>query len=249
MKEEFKKFARDHKVTSTMVEDYGKYIEKNIGGISNSITPMIVEERQLNATVISVFDRMMVDRILWVYGAVDSRMSSIVNAQLMYLDSLETKDIKLFIDSPGGSVAAGLSIVSMMDYVKSDICTTNMGTAASMGSVLLSSGTKGKRTSLLYSKVMTHMVSHGSQGNIQETRINQLEAEKYNYILFKRLSRNCSKSFDEIYEISRNDKWFNSDEALKMGLIDEIIGSENITISSELDGFEDYYKKEVLNKI
>jgi ATP-dependent Clp protease protease subunit len=135
-----------------------------------------------------------------------------------------------------------------MNYISSDVATVNIGMCASMGSVLLSSGTKGKRSSLIYSKVMTHMVSHGTQGNLQDTRINQMEAEKYNYILFKMLAKNCEKTFDEMLESSRRDKWFNSDEALKFGLIDEVIGVDKQTsISSMLEGFEDYYNKEVLN--
>ena len=136
-----------------------------------------------------------------------------------------------------------------MNYVKSDVGTTNVGMCASMGSILLSSGTKGKRSSLIFSKVMTHMVSHGSQGNIQETRINQKEAEKYNYMLFKILAENSGKSFDEVYELSRNDKWFNSDEAKKFGLVDNVIGTEtNPTITEMMKGFDNYYKKEVLKR-
>jgi ATP-dependent Clp protease protease subunit len=130
--------------------------------------------------------------------------------------------------------------------VTPDIATTNVGMCASMGSVLLSSGTKGKRSSLIYSKVMTHQVSHGTQGNIQDTRINQMEAEKYNYILFKMLAENCGKTFDEVLEFSRRDRWYNSDEALQFGLIDEVIGvDKNKSITNMLDGFEDYYNKEV----
>jgi ATP-dependent Clp protease protease subunit len=116
-----------------------------------------------------------------------------------------------------------------------------------MGSVLLSSGAKGKRSSLIYSKVMTHQVSHGSQGHIEDTRINQMEAEKYNYILFKKLAKNCGKTFDEVLEFSRRDRWYNSDEALKFGLIDEVIGLDKTdSITSMLEGFDEYYKKEVL---
>jgi ATP-dependent Clp protease protease subunit len=118
-----------------------------------------------------------------------------------------------------------------------------------MASVLISSGAKGKRSSLIHSKIMTHMVSHGSQGNVQDTRINQMEAEKYNYILFKILAENSGKTFDEIFEISRNDKWFNSHESLQFGLIDEVIGVDKSTsIDSRLDGFEEYYMREVLKK-
>ena len=191
----------------------------------------------------------MRERILWVSGAVNQRMSDIVQAQMLFLDSVEQKDITLYINSPGGSVLCGLGIVDLMNYIKSDVVTTNIGMCASMGSVLLSSGTKGKRSSLVYSKVMTHQVSHGTSGNIQDTRINQMEAEKYNYILFKMLADNCGKTIDEVLEFSARDRWYNSDEALKFGLIDEIIGLDDKgsnSVTSMLDGFEKYYKKEVM---
>jgi ATP-dependent Clp protease protease subunit len=119
---------------------------------------------------------------------------------------------------------------------------------ASMGSVLLSSGTKGKRSSLIHSKVMTHQVSHGTRGNIQDTRIDQMEGEKYNYVLFKILAENCGKTFQEVLDFSERDAWYNSDEAKEFGLIDEVIGTDKSkTITNYLDGFDEYYQKEVLN--
>jgi ATP-dependent Clp protease protease subunit len=244
LEKEFKKYATGHLGLNTLtVEDVISH------QVQNSVTPMIVEEREMRATVISVFDRLMMDRILFICGGVDDRMSSVFSAQLLFLDQLQKKDISLYLDTPGGSVKSGLTMVDLMKYVKSDIVTVNIGMCASMGSVLLSSGTKGKRHSLIHSKVMTHMVSHGTQGNIQDTRINQMEAEKYNYILFKILAENCGKKFDEMLESSRNDKWFNSNEALKFGLIDEIIGVDTATsIEKRLEGFEKYYNKEVFKK-
>jgi len=177
-------------------------------------------------------------------------MLDIIQAQLLYLDSVENKDIILHINSPGGSVLCGLGIVDLMNYIKSDVATINIGMCASMGSVLLSSGTKGKRSSLIYSKVMTHQVSHGTQGNVQDTRINQMEAEKYNYILFKIIAENCGKTFKEVLEFSRRDRWYNSDEALGFGLIDEIIGTDkNKSVTQMLEGFDEYYKNEVLSGV
>lgn len=197
-----------------------------------------------------IFSRLMRDRILWVSGVVNQHMSDIVQAQLLFLDSVEKKDITLYVNSPGGSVLCGLGIVDLMNYIQSDVATVNIGMCASMGSVLLSSGAKGKRSSLIYSKVMTHMVSHGTQGNVQETRINQMEAEKYNFILFKILAENCGKTFEEMLESSRRDKWFNSKEALDFGLIDEVIGSDRLTsIDKRLEGFDEYYSKEILGKL
>ncbi len=237
--QEFQKFATKHLGINSQVVD----------NFTNGLTPYILEEREMRATQIDVFSRLMRDRIIWVSGPVDQHMSDIVQAQLLFLDSTEKKDISLYINSPGGSVMCGLGIVDLMNYIKSDIATINLGMCASMGSVLLSSGTKGKRSSLIYSKVMTHQVSHGTQGNIQDTRINQLEAEKYNYILFKMLAKNCGRTFQEVLDFSSRDRWYNSDEALKFGLIDEVIvldenGSNSIT--SMLEGFDKYYKKEVM---
>jgi ATP-dependent Clp protease protease subunit len=231
---DFKKFALSNGISS-MNMDY----------FEDALTPYILEERQMNVTQMDVFSRLMRDRIIWAAGGVDDNMSTIIQAQLIYLDSVEKKDITMHIDSPGGSVKSGLGIVDVMNYIASDIATVNTGMCASMGSVLLSSGTKGKRSSLIFSKVMTHQVSHGTQGNIQDTRINQMEAEKYNYILFKMLANNCGKTFEEMLEFSQRDRWYNSDEAMKFGLIDEIIGTEKSpTMSKLLEGFEEYYKKQ-----
>ena len=235
---DFKKFALSQGISSTSLDAF-----------ENSMTPYILEERELRATQIDIFSRLMRDRILWVFGTVNQQMSDIVQAQLLYLDSVEKRDITLYINSPGGSVLCGLGIVDLMNYISSDVATVNIGMCASMGSVLLSSGTKGKRSSLVFSKVMTHQVSHGTQGNVQDTRINQMEAEKYNYILFKILAQNCGKTFDEVLEFSRRDRWYNSDEALDFGLIDEIIGLDKTpSVSKMLEGFDEYYNKEVLNK-
>ena len=235
---EFRKFAMSEGISSL-----------NLDRFENGLTPYVLEERELRATQIDIFSRLMRERILWVSGPVDQHMSDIVQAQLLFLDSVEKKDITLYINSPGGSVLCGLGIVDLMNYIKSDVATTNIGMCASMGSVLLSSGTKGKRSSLVYSKVMTHQVSHGTHGNIQDTRINQMEGEKYNYVLFKMLAENCGKTFEEMLEFSRRDRWYTSDEAKEFGLIDEVIKTEGTkSITEMLEGFEDYYNKEVMSK-
>ena len=234
---EFRKFALSEGISSTSLDAF-----------ENSLTPYVLEEREMRATQIDIFSRLMRERILWVSGVVNQHMSDIVQAQMLFLDSVEKKDITLYINSPGGSVLCGLGIVDLMNYIKSDVVTTNIGMCASMGSVLLSSGTKGKRSSLVYSKVMTHQVSHGTSGNIQDTRINQMEAEKYNYILFKMLAENCGKTIDEVLEFSARDRWYNSDEAKEFGLIDEVIKTDGTkSITEMLDGFDDYYKNSVLS--
>jgi ATP-dependent Clp protease protease subunit len=236
-------------------KDFRKYaLSEGIGSLKlhnfeNSLTPYILEERTLNVSQLDIFSRLLRDRILWVAGVVNDNMSTIVQAQLMYLDDVEKKDITMHIDSPGGSVKSGLSMVDVMRYIKSDVATINTGYAASMGSILLSSGEKGKRSSLNFSKVMIHQLSSGVSGNIQDTRVSQMESEKYNFILFKILAENCGKSLNEVLDSARNDNWLNSQESLDFGLIDEIILSDKSTsITSLLDGFDDYYSKEVLKR-
>ena len=236
-------------------KDFKKYaLSEGIGSLAlhnyeMSMTPYILEEREMRVTQMDIFSRLMRDRILWVAGPVNDQMSTIVQAQLMFLDSVDKKDITMHVDSPGGSVKSGLSMVDVMHYIKSDVATINTGMAASMGSILLSSGAKGKRSSLRFSKVMIHQVSSGAQGHIADNRINQMESEKYNYILFKMLATNCGKTFDEVLDGARRDHWFNSDEALQFGIIDEIIGLDTTdSMSTLLDGFDAYYNKEVLGK-
>lgn len=241
---EFKNYATKHLgINSLVLNDYEKQLVTDL-------TPYILEERELRATQIDVFSRLLRDRIIWVSGVVNQHMSDIVQAQLLYLDSVEKRDITFYINSPGGSVLCGLGIVDLMNYVSSDVATVNIGLCASMGSVLLSSGAKGKRSSTIYSKVMIHQVSSGASGHIEDNRISQMEAEKYNYILFKILSQNCGKSFDEVLEGARRDKWMNSDEALQFGIIDEVIkkDDESLSISNLLEGFDEYYTREVLKK-
>jgi ATP-dependent Clp protease protease subunit len=236
---EFKKFALSEGITSSNLDRYQNIVE-------NSRTPYILEEREMRVTQMDVFSRLLKDRIIFLSGVVNNNMSDIIQAQLLFLDSLENKDITLYINSPGGSVLHGLGIVDVMDYIKSDIATVNVGMAASMGSVLLSCGTKGKRSSLNFSKVMIHQVSSGASGNLQDLRISQMESEKYNYILFRILAENSGKNFYEVLEAARRDKWLNSKEALDFGFIDEIIVPEGKkTIDELMVGFDEYYNKEV----
>ena len=217
-------------------------VEQRLGNFENSLTPYILEEREMRMTQMDIFSRLMKDRIIWVAGGIDDNISTVVQAQLLYLENVDSNtDVTLHLDTPGGSVKSGLSMVDMIEYVNYDVATINTGMCASMGSVLLAAGTKGKRSSLKYSKVMTHQVSHGSQGKIEETRITQREAEKYNYMLFKKLGEYSGKSWKEVLNASRNDKWFTSDEAKEFGLIDEVLirnGKESIT--ETLDGFDEY---------
>lgn len=240
---DFKKYALSEGISSMNLH----YFEKGL--VENSMTPYILEEREMRVTQMDIFSRLMRDRILWVAGVVNTQMATVVQAQLMYLDSVEKKDITMHVDSPGGSVLAGLGMVDVMRYINSDVATINTGMAASMGSILLSSGTKGKRSSLNFSKVMIHQVSSGASGHVEDNRISQMESEKYNYILFKMLAENSGRDFDYVLESARRDKWLNSQETLDFGFIDEIIITEKATpITTYLEGFDDYYTKEILKK-
>ena len=187
------------------------------------MTPYILEEREMRATQIDIFSRLMMERIIWCAGPVNDRMSTIVQAQLMFLDTLSDEDIIMHIDSPGGSVKSGLSIIDVMEYIKCDIATINTGMAASMGAVLLGAGTKGKRASLRFSKTMLHQSSGGVEGNIQDARITMDEWEKTNKVLFDLLGGYCGKTPKKVMRDAQRDKWLSSQEALDYGIIDEIV--------------------------
>jgi len=214
--------------------DFKDYFTKHLGKgslqldyfsqrIENSMTPYILEEREMRVTQMDIFSRLMRERLLWVAGPVDDNMSTVVQAQLMYLDSVNNLDITMHIDSPGGSVKSGLSMVDVMEYINCDIRTVNTGMAASMGSVLLGAGTKGKRSSLRFSKTMLHQTSGGAGGNIQDARINMIEWEKTNKILFELLGSYCGKKAEQVMKDATRDLWLSADEALKYGIIDEVV--------------------------
>lgn len=216
---EFQKYALSEGISSSSLDYHKKRVEA-------SMTPMILEERELRATLMTVFDRLMMDRLLWVAGPVNDSMSTVVQAQLMFLDSLGTSDITMHIDSPGGSVKSGLSMVDVMHYIKSDIATVNTGMAASMGSVLLGAGTKGKRSSLRFSKVMLHQSSGGFYGNIQDAEIDWAEWQASNQILFDLLGEFCGKSAKTVKKDASRDFWMDATQAKNYGIIDEVIKSK-----------------------
>lgn len=224
--DEFKEYAVKHMGISSMQLYYWDKIQEtlyNNSTVVGSLTPMILEERELRVTQLSVFDRLMMDRIIWLAGPVNDRMSTVVQAQLMFLDNLEVKDITLHIDTPGGSVKSGLSIVDVMNYVSSDIVTVNTGMAASMGSILLGAGTKGKRFTLPNSRVMLHQVSTGAQGNIQDIRRSIAEGEKYNTKLFDMLGNFTDKTPEQVLKDAERDFWMDGEEAKAYGIVDGII--------------------------
>lgn len=223
---EFKDYATKHMGVSGLQFHYWEKLQDRIYSTSASLTPYILEERELRVTQMDIFSRLMIDRILWVAGPVNDAMSTVVQAQLMFLDNLETKMVTMHIDSPGGSVKSGLSMVDVMNYIKSPISTINTGMAASMGSILLGAGTKGMRYSLPNSKVMLHQVSSSASGTVQDMKISFAEAEKYNDTLFSMLGEYCDKSPEQIKLDADRDLWFNSEEALEYGIIDGIVESK-----------------------
>jgi ATP-dependent Clp protease protease subunit len=213
---DFNLYARDKGISSLTLDYYNKNIE-------NSLTPYILEERQMNVTVMDVFSRLMMERIIWVAGEVNDYMSTIVQAQLLFLDSLDHNDITMHIDSPGGSVKSGLSMVNVMDYINSDIRTICTGMAASMGSVLLGAGTKGKRGAMEDSEIMLHQSSGGAMGNIQDAEITMKWWKKKNERLFELLGKYCGKTKEQVMKDASRDFWLSAQEGLEYGIIDEIV--------------------------
>lgn len=221
---DFQRYAfSNHGISSSRLDYYQQHQQH----VSDSMTPYILEERTLQVTQLDIFSRLMKDRIIWIAGQINDAVSTVVQAQLMYLSNSGEGDIILHIDTPGGSVKSGLSIVDVMDYVKCDIQTINTGSAASMGSILLGAGTKGKRYSLKHSKVMLHQSSGGFSGNIQDAEVDFVEWKKINIELFELLGQYCGKTPDQVMQDAVRDLWLNSQEAKDYGIIDDIILKQN----------------------
>jgi ATP-dependent Clp protease protease subunit len=227
---EFENYATKHMGITGMQFRYWEQLQESlynnvmVSGAQSSLTPYILEEREMRVTQMDIFSRLMMDRILWLAGPVNDRMSTVVQAQLLFLDNLDNdSDITFYIDSPGGSVKSGLSIVDNMNYISSDIMTVNTGMAASMGSILLGAGTKGKRFSLPSSRVMLHQVSTGASGNLQDIRVSIAEGEKYNTQLFKMLGSYTDKDPSVVLSDTNRDLWLSASEALEYGIIDGVI--------------------------
>lgn len=226
MYDEFQKYAIKHMGISGMQFHQWDKLQENIylnSKVVGSMTPYILEERKLQVTQMDIFSRQMMDRILWVCGQVNDMMSTIVSAQLMFLDSVENTDITMHVDSPGGGVKAGLSMVDTMNYINSDVKTVNTGMAASMGSILLGNGTKGKRYSLEHSRVMLHQVSSGAYGHVEDMKISLAESVRANDILFDMLGKFCDKTKEEVLAACNRDNWLDAEAAKKYGIIDGIV--------------------------
>lgn len=226
---EFKKYATKHAGISTSVfEDYEKAI--NADKIMAQITPVVIEERRMNATAMDVFSRLMMDRIIYFGVPVMPHVANIVNAQLLFLQSTDPKrDIQMFINSPGGSVIDGLSIYDCMQYVSPDIATICTGLAASMGAVLLTAGEKGKRSCLKHSRIMIHQPSGGMQGQASDMEINYKFMKTLQKDLYDIIAHHTGQPYDKVAEDCDRDNWMRGAEALEYGLIDEVLGIDTET--------------------
>lgn len=219
LEKDYKKFALEHNVNSMLIDDYNRKV------VDTYIEPTIIEERKLNATQISVFSRLFMERILFIGTEINSDVANIINSQLLYLEMENPeKQINIYINSPGGNVSDGLSIYDLFQYVSSPISTTCIGMAASMGAVLLSSGEKGKRFALPNSKVMIHQpLTSLGYAQASDIEIANNELQKCKKTLYEILCENTGKSFDEIAAACDRNNWFTAQEAIDFGLIDEVI--------------------------
>ena len=215
--DEFRKFAvKDQGISGTVVDDY-------IHTITN-LTPNIIEERRMNAVAMDVFSRLMMDRIIFLGTGIDDYVGNIVTAQLLFLESVDAKkDILLYINSPGGSVYAGLGIYDTMQYVRPDIVTICTGLAASMGAILLCAGANGKRSALKHSRVMIHQPSGGIGGQTSDIEITAKQILTLRNELYEIIASHTGKSFEEIHKDADRDFWMKSAEAKEYGLIDEVL--------------------------
>ena len=186
-------------------------------------SPMILEEKKLNVAPIDVFSRLLQNRIIFLGDEINSEVANIVQGQLLYLDSISHEDITFYINSPGGNISDGLVIYDTMQFIKSDIQTVCTGHAASMASILLTAGTKGKRRILPHGKVLIHQPWGGIMGTAADLDIEIAEINKYKKILYEILSEHTGQSIEKIMEDSQRDFWLDADEALAYGCVDEII--------------------------
>ncbi|MEM6319392.1 MAG: ATP-dependent Clp protease proteolytic subunit [Bacteroidota bacterium] len=220
--EEFRKFAVKDKGIGGIHVD--KYAEISAQAFQNSLTPYIIEERRMNATVLDVFSRLMMDRILFLGTDVNFQVANILTAQMLFLESVDPKrDMQLFINSPGGSVIDGMGIYDVMQYVSPDVATICTGLAASMGAVLLASGTAGKRSALPHARVMIHQLSGGMRGTFSDMEINFNLSKQLRDELYTILADHCGRTFEEIEKGSDRDNWMKAPVAKEFGLIDEVL--------------------------
>jgi ATP-dependent Clp protease protease subunit len=211
---EFKKYATQHHGINSLYYDQ----------LVSSMTPYIIEERQLNVAQMDVFSRLMMDRIIFLGTAINDSVANIIQAQLLFLESTDkTKDIQIYINSPGGGVYAGLGIYDTMQFIGPDVATICTGIAASMAAVLLCAGQEGKRSGLTHSRVMIHQPLGGAQGQASDIEITAREILKLKKELYEIIAKHSGQTYDKVYEDSDRDYWMKAPEAETYGMIDEVL--------------------------
>ncbi|HRI26906.1 MAG TPA: ATP-dependent Clp protease proteolytic subunit [Chitinophagales bacterium] len=219
---EFRKYAVKHKGLGGIHVD--NYMENSLAGLPVNFTPNIIEERNMNVALMDVFSRLMMDRIIFFGVPVTDYTANIVQAQLLFLESTDPqRDIYMYMNSPGGSVTAGLGIYDTMHYILPDVATICTGLAASMGAVLLAAGTKNKRTALKHARIMIHQPMGGMQGQVSDMEISYKLVKKMQDDLYNILSHHTGKSYDQITKDSDRDYWMTSEEAKEYGIVDEVL--------------------------
>lgn len=216
---EFKEFATKDQGINSM------YYDKIVSSMYPvNLTPNIIEERQMNAVAMDVFSRLMMDRIIFLGTGINDQVANIVQAQLLFLESTDaSKDIQIYINSPGGSVYAGLGIYDTMQFIKPDVATICTGMAASMAAVLLCAGEKGKRSGLTHSRVMIHQPMGGAQGQASDIEITAKEIITLKEELYNIIAKHSGQTYEKVYEDSDRDYWMKANKALEYGMIDEIL--------------------------
>ncbi len=216
---EFRKYAtKHHGINSIAFDQFTSSVSNNY------ISPTIIEERQLNVASMDVFSRLMMDRIIFLGVPIDDHVANIIQAQLLFLESVDPgKDIQIYLNTPGGSVYAGLGIYDTMQYIKPSVATICTGMAASMGAVLLCAGEKGRRTALPHSRVLIHQPMGGVSGQASDIEITHNEIQKLKKELYEIISSHSNKTYKQVWKDSDRDYWMTAQEALEYGMIDEIL--------------------------
>ncbi len=221
--DEFKKYAVNHAGLSSMT------LHRYSSAYSNYISPTIIEERQLNVASMDVFSRLMMDRIIFLGVPIDDTVANIIQAQLLFLESADSgRDIQIYLNTPGGHVHAGLGIYDTIQYISADVATICTGIAASMGAVLLTAGAKGKRSALRHSRVMIHQPMGGAQGQASDIEITAREIIKIKAELYSIISLHSGKPVKQVEKDADRDYWMTSEEAVKYGMIDEILVKDKL---------------------
>ncbi len=217
---EFRKYAVKHLgITSSRLDKFSA---------AHDMTRTIIEERQVNFREVDVFSRLMMDRIIFLGTPIDDYVANIIQAQLLFLESADAKkDIQIYINSPGGSVYAGLGIYDTMQYISSEVATICTGMAASMSAVLLCAGANGKRTGLKHSRILIHQPMGGAEGQASDIEITAREIQKLKKELYEIIATHSGQTFQKIWKDADRDYWMTAEEALKYGMIDEVLSSKN----------------------